>query len=381
MIEADDFLVPALNEGFDFYVGVPCSFLDPFINRAMTHPALTYVAAASEGEAIAIAAGAWLAGRKTVVMFQNSGLGNAINPLTSLNYPFQIPSLLITTWRAGPGVKDEPQHELMGEITPELLDLIKVTRRRFPNTVDDVQPALDEAISRMDSSGLPHAFIMEKGDVTPSPPDGSAISSLKSAHALDFRQNGANPTRMATMEQLLADLPEAAAIVATTGKCGRELFTLSDRPQHLYQVGSMGCASSMSLGVAMNVNRPVVALDGDGALLMKMGTMATIGAYAPANLIHVVLDNGTYDSTGGQLTVSNGVDFAEIATGCGYANVMSCDDLSGFSKGVSSCLTNKGPSLIHMRIKPGSMENLGRPTIKPHEVARRFKGFLTSNND
>jgi phosphonopyruvate decarboxylase len=381
LIEADDFLGPARQAGFDFYVGVPCSFLDPFINRTMTHPDLDYVAAASEGEAIAIASGAWLAGRKTVVMFQNSGLGNAINPLTSLNYPFRIPSLLITTWRAGPGLKDEPQHELMGEITPDLLDLVKVARRRFPNSSEDVGTALDEAIETMDSSGLPYAYIMEKGDVASCPPDSTVLSAAKSGHATDFNKNKAKPTRMAAMEQLLHDLPDSAAIIATTGKCGRELFTLSDRPQHLYQVGSMGCASSMSLGVALNVSRPVVALDGDGALLMKMGTLATIGAYAPNNLIHVVLDNGTYDSTGGQMTVSSGVDFAQIALGCGYANVFTCDDLEGFSESLLASLAETGPSLIHMRIKPESMDNLGRPTIKPYEVAQRFRDFLTNNDD
>jgi phosphonopyruvate decarboxylase len=110
MIEADSFLKPAVEAGFDFYTGVPCSFLTPIINRVISDAGLDYVGAASEGEAVAIAAGAWLAGRGTVVMCQNSGLGNAVNPLTSLNYPFQIPTLLIVTWRGGPGIDDEPAH-------------------------------------------------------------------------------------------------------------------------------------------------------------------------------------------------------------------------------------------------------------------------------
>ena len=117
MITADAFLEPAQKRGVDFYCGVPCSFLTPLINGVIESPNLEYVSAASEGEAVAIAAGAWLAGRGTAIMCQNSGLGNAINPLTSLNYPFRIPTLLITTWRAGPGLKDEPQHELMGDDT------------------------------------------------------------------------------------------------------------------------------------------------------------------------------------------------------------------------------------------------------------------------
>jgi len=378
LIEADDFLEPARQAGFGFYVGVPCSFLDPFINRAMGHPDLDYVTAASEGEAVAIASGAWLAGRETVVMFQNSGLGNAVNPLTSLNYPFRIPTLLITTWRAGPGLKDEPQHELMGEITPELLDLMKIRRRPFPKSQDDVAVVIDAAASSMSGSGQPFALIMEKGDVASSPPTDSGFIDLARGQSSDWRKDGTRPTRMVTMERMLADLPDTAGVIATTGKCGRELFTLADRPQHLYQVGSMGCAAAMALGVALNSDRPVIALDGDGALLMKMGSLATIGAYAPSNLTHIVLDNGTYDSTGGQPTVSPGVDFADVARGCGYANVFKCDDLEGFSRALDESLKKPGPNLLHMHIQPGSMDKLGRPTIPPHEVARRFRAFVVS---
>ena len=114
MINADDFLSPARDAGYDFYTGVPCSFLTEIINRVISDISLDYVGAASEGEAVAIASGAWLAGRKTVVMCQNSGLGNTVNPLTSLNHPFRIPTLMIVTWRGQPGITDEPQHELMG---------------------------------------------------------------------------------------------------------------------------------------------------------------------------------------------------------------------------------------------------------------------------
>ncbi len=133
MIEATAFLQAAAGIGIDFYTGVPCSFLTPLINRTASDRTLRYVGAASEGEAVAIAAGAWLAGRETAVMCQNSGLGNAVNPLTSLNTPFRIPTLLIVTWRGQPGLKDEPQHELMGRITQRLLDVIEVPHRRFPD--------------------------------------------------------------------------------------------------------------------------------------------------------------------------------------------------------------------------------------------------------
>ena len=170
----------------------------------------------------------------------------------------------------------------------------------------------------------------------------------------------------------------SAAIIATTGKCGRELFTLADRPQHFYQVGSMGCASAMGLGVACNVDRPVVVLDGDGAALMKLGNLATIGAYRPRNLIHLLLDNGVHDSTGGQPTVSAGVGFASIATACGYARAFAVDSLAGMSTALADSFRGEGPTLIHARIKPGSISPLGRPTIPPVEVAERFRRFLHS---
>ncbi|MCK6454475.1 MAG: phosphonopyruvate decarboxylase [Alphaproteobacteria bacterium] len=378
MIAADDFIEPALERGFGFYTGVPCSFLTPFINRASAHPRLDYVAAASEGEAVAIAAGAWLAGRQTVVMCQNSGLGNTVNPLTSLNFPFRIPTLLIVTWRGQPSIKDEPQHELMGQITGALLDTIRIEHRVFPTEAKDVQDAIEFTIQSMDRRQLPAALIMAKDSVRD---DGlsTAPPPLRPSGAYrDRREHGRLPGRYDLLEALLAAIPDAAAVIATTGKCGRELFTLADRPQHLYQVGSMGCASGMGLGVAMNATRPVVVLDGDGAALMKLGSLATIGAYAPRNLIHVVLDNGVHDSTGGQATVSSSVDFARIALSCGYAGADSVDTAAGFRDALAEALGGDGPRLLHARIAPGSIAKLGRPTIAPPEVARRFKDFLAS---
>ncbi len=376
MIDATAFLVPARRLGFDFFTGVPCSFLTPLINRAIGEPDLFYVMAASEGEAVAIAAGAWLAGRKTVVMCQNSGLGNAVNPLTSLNFPFRVPTLLIVTWRGGPGLNDEPQHELMGKITPALLDVLRISHAPFPKSEKDVAAALAWADAGMEDHGLPCALIMEKGDVRDEklepPPSASRPLGVKR----DLRVKGALVSRFAALERLLALIPIEAAVIATTGKCGRELFTLADRCQHLYQVGSMGCAAAMGLGVALNASRPVVILDGDGAALMKMGTLATIGAYAPGNLVHIVFDNASYDSTGGQPTVSPSVDFAAAALACGYAKGVNCDSLAGLEQALASAFEQPGPLLIHLRIAPGSKPGLGRPSLGPVEVAARFKAFL-----
>ena len=377
MITAQDFLGAGARASFDFYTGVPCSFLTPLINGVLSDRGLRYVGAASEGEAVAIAAGAWLAGRTTVVMCQNSGLGNAVNPLTSLNAPFRIPTLLVTTWRGEPGLKDEPQHELMGVITHDLLRLIGAPPAAFPNTPEQLDPAFAAATRAMAETGLPVAWVMRKGDVEDSPLDQPPLVPAPPGRRDRFEQGGERPTRATALEAFLGGVDPEAAVIATTGKCGRELFTLADREQHLYQVGSMGGASGMGLGLALNTPRPVVVLDGDGAALMKLGAFATIGAYRPANLTHILLDNGVHDSTGGQATVSAGVDFAAIALACGYRYAAACDNLQGFGAALEAAYTLDGPRLIHLRIAPGSMDKLGRPTVSPAEVAQRFKAFVT----
>lgn len=378
MIEADDFLGAAERRGTTFYTGVPCSFLTPVINRAASSRTLGYVGAASEGEAVAIAAGAWLGGRATAVLCQNSGLGNAVNPLTSLNAPFRIPTLIIVTWRGQPGARDEPQHELMGRITHDLLALCGVAHRPFPSDAAAIAPALDAA-ERVTRAGLPFAFVMEKGAVHEGGLDEAPRLRGPLVGAVDLAEGRERPARAALLERLLAVLPDDTAVIATTGKCGRELFTLSDRPQHFYQVGSMGCASAMALGVALTTARRVVVLDGDGAALMKLGTLATIGAYRPAGLLHVVLDNGVHDSTGGQATSAPVVDFAAVALACGYRAAWTCDTASGFDQAMRDASRSPGPALVHARIEPGSMAKLGRPTVAPHEVARRFRSFLAQS--
>ncbi len=378
MIAADAFLDPALEQGFSFYAGVPCSFLTPLINRVISNPALDYVGAASEGEAVAIAAGAWLAGRRTAVMCQNSGLGNTVNPLTSLNHPFRIPTLLIVTWRGQPGLKDEPQHELMGRVTASLLDTIAIGHTGFPGQADAVAATLERAERAMAADDLPFALIMEKGSVRDDGLDQPDQPIRPRGRIEDLRQDGERPARIDLLRVVQALAPGEAAVVATTGKTGRELFTCEDRPQQLYQVGSMGCASAMGLGIALNARRPVLVLDGDGAALMKLGTTATVGAHAPGNMIHVVLDNGVHDSTGGQATVSPNVDFAAVAQACGYLRAFRCDSEAGFARALEAAFAESPrPVLIHALIAPGSRAGLGRPTIAPRDVARRFRSFLT----
>ena len=287
VIQAEQFVQPALERGYSFWSGVPCSFLTPFINYVIQSPDLDYVGAASEGEALGIAAGAYLAGRKTVVICQNSGLGNAVNPLTSLNYTFRIPTLFITTHRGAAGVADEPQHELMGQITGDLLTTMRIPWEPFPTEPDAVASALDRAEAAMADSGRPFAFVMEKGSVDAYPLRDRQHRSMPEPVTPNGTFVRAADERMPRIDaiRIVRDVVgENAALLGTTGKIGRELYTLGHRPNQLYVVGSMGCASGVALGVHLGSEgrRRVVVLDGDGAALMKMGTLATIGASRPA---------------------------------------------------------------------------------------------------
>ena len=376
MLDAPSFLQAARRNGTDFYTGVPCSFLTPLINRVASDPTLHYVGAASEGEAVAIAAGAWLAGRQTAVMCQNSGLGNAVNPLTSLNTPFRIPTLLIVTWRGQPGLQDEPQHELMGRITQTLLTTMELEHRPFPTDAAELASTLEAAQASMDRTGLPFALVMANGSLREEGLAEPARTARPVGRRVDLVEAGERPARIEILERVLAAIPGDVPVIVSTGKAGRELFTLQDREQHLYQVGSMGCAAPMGLGVALTTGRRTVVLDGDGAALMKLGALATIGAYQPPGLLHVVLDNGVHDSTGGQATVSPVIDFAGVALACGYTSAFTCDSTAGFDAAFAQACGSSGPVLLHVRIRPGSLKVLGRPTIAPHEVAQRFRGFL-----
>jgi phosphonopyruvate decarboxylase len=205
---------------------------------------------------------------------------------------------------------------------------------------------------------------------------GPAVAAQAGGRRDDRRSFGAMPPRLEALRLVQQTVPTNAAVIATTGKCGRELFPLGDRPQQLYLVGSMGCASAVGLGLALNAERPVIVLDGDGAALMKMGNAATIGAYAPHRLVHIVLDNGVHDSTGGQGTVSPGVDFAGVAQSCGYASSVLADGLTEFAASLRAALGAPGPHMLHWRIAEGSLAKLGRPTVKPPDIARRLRDFI-----
>ncbi|WP_342052045.1 MULTISPECIES: phosphonopyruvate decarboxylase [unclassified Cupriavidus] len=381
MIEAVEFVEAARARGFEWYAGVPCSYLTPFINYVVQDPTLHYVSAANEGDAVAFIAGVTQGareGRRGVTMMQNSGLGNAVSPLTSLTWTFRLPQLLIVTWRGQPGgASDEPQHALMGPITPAMLDTMDIPWELFPTEADAVGPALDRAIAHMDSTGRPYALIMQKGSVAPYALNAQPALPARARAAAQADWHGVAeadlPTRRDALERVIAHTPlEGTVVVASTGFCGRELYALDDRPNQLYMVGSMGCLTPFALGLALaRPDLKVVAVDGDGAALMRMGVFATLGAYGPSNLTHVLLDNGAHDSTGGQATVSRNVSFAGIAASCGYASAIEGDRL-GLIDEVLGAPPADGTRFVRLAIRAGTPDGLPRPTVTPVQVKTRL---------
>lgn len=379
MIHARDFVDAAQTRGYDFYAGVPCSFLTPFINYVIGARGLSYVSAANEGDAVALAAGAVIGGRRAVAMMQNSGLGNAVSPLTSLTHTFEIPLLIICTHRGAPGVSDEPQHALMGTITERLFDTMGIAHATFPRAVAAIEPALDALAAHAAAARRPYALIMEKGTCQPHPlaaPPASAARVPASVVGAGFSMPAAaRPSRADALARVLdATAAPGSVVIATTGYSGRELYALADRPNHFYMVGSMGCATSLGLGLALA--RPdlrVVVVDGDGAALMRMGNLATIGAYAPPNLVHLLLDNEAHDSTGAQATVTASTDFAAIAAACGYAQVRRSDALDDIEP---LCAGRAGPAFLHLKIRTGTLADLPRPALTPPAVLQRLMAHI-----
>ncbi|MBD2614301.1 MAG: phosphonopyruvate decarboxylase [Nostoc sp. ZfuVER08] len=383
MIEAKEFIETARNFGFDWYTGVPCSFLTPFINYVINDAQLTYISAANEGDAVAIASGATIAGKYAVVMMQNSGLGNAVNPLTSLNYIFRIPLLVICTLRGDVNLQDEPQHELMGQITDKLLETMTVPWEFFPTDAAQIEPVLQRATAYMQQERRPYALIMRKGTIAPHALTRSSIPKREDNSNPHIQQSffRGNQEQRISRNQALARIvelinPENTVIIATTGYTGRELFASKDSANHLYMVGSMGCASSLGLGLSLaRKDLKVVVIDGDGAALMRMGNFATIGTYGGANLIHILLDNEVHDSTGAQATVSSDISFAKIAEACGYGVTLSGDDPALLDI-LFTADTKTTPKFAHLKIRPGTLEKLPRPNLTPEAVLQRFVKYI-----
>lgn len=361
---AENFVATLKAQGFSQFVGVPCSYLTPLIDYLIDRQPASYIPVNNEGEAVAYAVGTEIAGVNSVVFMQNSGLGNAWNPLVSLAYPLRSPCLILCTWRGRPGEPDEPQHELMGQITLPIFSSTPIPARVLGDAPEqDIAWAKQQMLERQ----LPCVLVLPKGYFTPNvPPSPKPMggTALKS--------------RYETIEAIRTCSGPDVALVATTGHTSRELFAQDDAERNLYIVGSMGCVSSVALGIADSIpgNRRVIAIDGDGSVLMRMEAMASIGHRKPKNLIHIVLDNQVYDSTGGQQTLSAQIDIVQIGLACGYRSAISNTSMKDFTMSLESALRAPGPSLIHTRIAPGSMDNLPRPDVTPQAVKHRFSEFL-----
>ncbi|MCL6459421.1 MAG: phosphonopyruvate decarboxylase [Gorillibacterium sp.] len=361
--------------GFAFYTGVPCSYLKDLINYAIND--CEYVGAANEGDAVAIAVGAYLGGKKPVVLMQNSGLGNAVSPLTSLLYPFQVPLLGFISLRGEPGVPDEPQHELMGQITPQMLELMQVEWKYLSSDIIEAEKQLLQAVHVIEQN-RPFFFVVRKGtfeqeELRKQDHIVTANQTIQVKHKSDQL-----PSRYEALSLLHARRDSHTVYLATTGKTGRELYDIADHAGNFYMVGSMGCISPFGLGLALTQKKKdIIVIDGDGSLLMRMGVLATIGCYGPSNLLHILLDNNAHDSTGGQKTVSHNLDFVQIAAASGYARSIYVHHLSELEDALREWKAAKKLTFLHMKIAAGSKDQLGRPHIRPFEVKERLVEFLS----
>ena len=357
MIETSKF-VERLNElGVGFFTGVPDSLLKSFCAYVTDNCGEKHVIAANEGGAVGLAAGHYLAtGKPALVYMQNSGQGNAVNPLCSLADPdvYSIPMVLLVGWRGEPGVKDEPQHVKQGKVTVSLFETLGIPTEILP---DDEFAALEltrQMVEKAKSESRPVALIVRKGlfaeyKLQDKKPDISALP------------------REQAIEGILKSLPEDAVVVSTTGMISREVYETRERlgqdhSRDFLTVGSMGHAVMIALGIARSQpNRRVFCLDGDGASIMQMGNMAIAGQSGCANLTHIVLNNAAHDSVGGQPTVGGAIGLSAIAASCGYDVTSSASNLHALHVLHGSTK----PKFIEIKVAKGARKDLGRPKEPP----------------
>lgn len=350
--------------GFDFYSGVPCSFLKDLINYSINE--CEYVMAANEGDAVAVCAGAYLGGRRPVVLMQNSGLGNAVSPLTSLNAIFRIPVLGFVSLRGAAGTADEPQHELMGLITDTMLETMRIDYAVLSADIEEAEKQLVRADGCL-REHKPYFFIVKKGTFSPVPLRGDK----KPAEPRDL------PRRFEMLRRVKAGAGNGCLFLATTGFTGRELYTLGDEPDNLYMVGSLGCVSSLGLGLSLaRPDKRVIVLDGDGSLLMRAGSLGVNAWYKAPGMLHILFDNRSHESTGGQFTVSSGIDYPLLARAFGYPAVFRVNTPEELEELTREWVPTGGLRFVHVPIAMGTRDDLGRPGIKPYEVAERFMRFI-----
>lgn len=364
--------------GADFYTGVPDSQLKSLCNYLMNTYGIDpkhHIIAANEGNCTAIAAGYYLAtGRVPVVYMQNSGEGNIINPVASLlsDKVYAIPAVFIVGWRGEPGIHDEPQHIYQGEVTIKLLEDMGI--KTFIIGKDSADHEIAAAMNDFKSilaEERPVAFVIRKG----------ALSYDKEV----IYSNGNLMTREEIIQHIVK-FTDDDPIVSTTGKASRELYEIRDAngQSHKFDfltVGSMGHSSSIAFGIAVNKpNAKIWCLDGDGAVLMHMGSMAVLGANAPKNMVHIVINNGAHESVGGMPTVASKIDLVAMAKACGYPYAVSVDDFESLDKELLNARERKALSLIEIKCSIGARENLGRPVTTAIENKIKFMEYLSTLN-
>lgn len=360
--------------GADFYTGVPDSQLKALCNYLMDKYGIDskhHIIAANEGNCTALAAGYHLAtGKIPVVYMQNSGEGNIINPVASLlnDKVYAIPMIFIIGWRGEPGIHDEPQHIYQGEVTVKLLEDMNI--RTFvigkETTDKEVEAAMKE-FREILATGKDVAFVIRKG-------------ALMDAPKVEYKNDN-----VMVREDIIRHIVRISGedpIVSTTGKASRELFEtrVANGQSHKYDfltVGSMGHSSSIALGVALNKpEQRIWCIDGDGAVLMHMGSMAVIGANNPKNLIHVVINNEAHETVGGMPTVAGGIDLVAIAKACGYPNAVCVDNFDKLDFELEMAKGRKELSLVEVKCSIGAREDLGRPTTTALENKQHFMKYL-----
>ena len=375
MIEPAAFYESLRRHGLDYFTGVPDSLLKDLCAYITDQvPAQSHVINANEGSAVAIAAGYHLAtGHIPAVYLQNSGTGNAINPLLSLADPavYAIPMLLIIGWRGEEGVGDEPQHVTQGRVQERLLDAIGVPFAVVDADTHDHDALIGRMIREMADDPRPRALLIRKGTFAAYTPDARPATDSEL-------------TRADALEILLERLRPDDLLVSTTGMASREVFDFRERhgqghDHDFLTVGSMGHCSQIALGLAQHLpERSVVCVDGDGAVLMHMGSLAIIGSQAPTNLLHIVINNGAHDSVGGQPTAAMQVDLGAVALACGYRSAEVATTQDEISGAATRLRAIPGPALLEIRVASDARTNAGRPTTTPVQNKVAFMEAIES---
>ncbi len=361
---------------FEFFTGVPDSQLKPLCNYLMATYGISskHVIAANEGNAVGLAAGYHLAtGKVPVVYMQNSGLGNIINPVASLmnDKVYGIPCVFIVGWRGEPGIKDEPQHIYQGEVTVKLLEDMDIATFIIgkETTAEELDAKMTEFKALL-AKGKQVAFVVRKG-----------------ALEFDGKVKYENDNKMMREEIIehIATVSGEDIVVSTTGKASRELFEIRERRGQTHgsdflTVGSMGHSSSIALAIAKEKpDRKIWIIDGDGAVLMHMGAMALLGANAPRNVVHVVINNGAHETVGGMPTVAEKIDLCKIAEGCGYPSAVSVDNFEALDNMLNEAKNAEKLTFIEVKCSIGARDDLGRPTTTAKENKENFMKYLEDN--